>query len=399
MPLSHSLLFSPRSWRVLFTLLSGGIMAAWMIGLSLLAWNRRRYPLLSTVQPDPAPETRLPTLSILVPACNEAATIEPAMKSLLALDYPCLEIVAVDDRSTDETGRILDRLAARNPRLRVVHLTTLPEGWLGKNHALQVAGEEATGDWLLFTDADVVYKRSALRRSVAYAEAHGIDHLAVSPHCESHGFWERLFLSYFSLMYSFRFRIWEVEDPRKSAYVGFGAFNLVRTTAYQRIGAHHALAMETVDDMKLGKLLKRSGARAAVLQGPDLLSVRWMIGLRGVINGLTKNAFAAYEFSPVRACGGVLGLLFSTLFPFVALCALSGPARWMSLGAVFAMLTGASAMRRTSGANFAFGLVYPLAALLLAYIILRSAWRTYRQGGIVWRGAHYSLEELRKGIV
>lgn len=373
-------------------------MLTWFLGLIVLALYRKRYPVLSEIQPLPAAGTPLPTLSILVPACNEAETIAPAMQSLLALDYPNLEILAVNDRSTDATGVILDRMAAQNSRLRVLHITTLPKGWLGKNHALQVAAQEATGEWLLFTDADVVYRYDTMLRAVCYAEKRCLDHLVVSPHCEAHGFWEKLFLSFFGLMYSFRIRIWEIENPRNSAYVGFGAFNLVRAAAYHRMGGHRALPMETVDDMKLGKLLKRSGARPSLVRGLDLISVRWMIGLRGVVDGLTKNAFAAYDFSLIRAVGSVLGMLLLALFPAFVLL-LPGSVHWLGAGAFVAMALGAGATRRTCDAGAIYGLCYPLAALVLSFIVLRSIVRTYRQNGIVWRGTHYTLKDLRNGIV
>jgi glycosyltransferase involved in cell wall biosynthesis len=384
--------------RLLNCVLTGGVTMAWFAGTSLLLLNRHRFRRLSQIALPPGERDTLPLLSVLVPACNEAATLERAMQSLLAMDYPNLEIIAVNDRSTDGTGDLLDRMAAENPRLRVRHVVTLPAGWLGKNHALHIASQEATGEWLLFTDADVVYTPDALLRAVSYARRVGADHLVVSPRIETCDFWERLFASYFSLMLSLRCRIWDVADPRRSAYFGFGAFNMVRTAAYRTFGGHGALAMEVADDTKLGKVVKRHGFRTELVDGSDLLSVRWVIGFRGVMQCLTKNAFAGFDFNMPRLLVGVFGLLITAVYPVVMLILLA-PCRWLAAGALLGMMSGAAAMRRISTAGFLYGLTYPLAALMLGYIILHSAWLACTRQGIVWRGTLYPLDELKKGIV
>jgi len=386
-------------WRFLHTVLSGGALIIWWVGVSLLVHGRKFYQRLSQIPLTPAEMACLPRLSILVPACNEGNTVERAMQSLLALDYPDIEIIAVDDRSTDATGEILDRLALYNPRLRVLHVTKLPHGWLGKNHALQVAGEQATGDWLLFTDADVVFAPDALRRAVAYASKRSLDHLVVTPRCETHGFWERLFVSYFGLMFSFRVRPWEVADPKSRAFVGLGAFNLVRTCCYRKFGGHKALPMEVADDTKLGKVIKRNGFHTELLEGGDLVSVRWVVGLRGVIDGLTKNAFAGFEFNLPLALAAMIVLAYSALYPVAALFLPGWPARMMGAASLAIMAYGARTIRPVTEASGWYGLAYPLASLILIYIILRSTWRTYRQQGIIWRGTLYPLDELRNGVV
>jgi glycosyltransferase involved in cell wall biosynthesis len=383
----------------LHLLCTGTVLLFWSIALGLFLYGRRYYPRLSAL-PIPADALRtLPRLSILVPACNEGDTVERAMRSLLEIDYPDLEIIAIDDRSTDETGRILDRMAQRNPLLRVRHVMNLPPGWLGKNHALHVAGEEATGEWLLFTDADVIFAPETLRRAVAYVCSHEVDHLVLSPRCETHGFWERLFVSYFGLMFSFRTQPWKVANPRSNAYAGLGAFNMVRATAYRQFGGHRALPMEVLDDSKLGKVIKRAGFRTELLEGCDLLSVRWVVGLRGVIDGMTKNAFAGFNFDLAYTLASILLLAFTALYPVAALVLPGWPTRLMALTTLAVMTLAAGAMRRITEANAAYGLGYPLASLILIYIILRSTWRTYRQHGIIWRGTLYPLEELRKGVV
>lgn len=396
--ITHRLLAILSSHHVQ-TALAAGAFVLWSVGVGLLLAGRKFYRRLSSLSFHPREISGVSRLSVLVPACNEEATVEKAMRSLLALDYPDVEVIAVDDRSADRTGAILDRLAEEYPRLKVIHVRHLPPGWLGKNHALQVAADQANGDWLLFTDADVMFAPEALRRAVAYAERREADHLVVAPRCETHGFWERLFVSYFGLMFSFRVRPWEVADPRSRAFVGIGAFNLVRTVAYRAFGGHRALPMEVADDTKLGKVIKQHGFRTELVEGGDLVSVRWVVGLRGVIDGLTKNAFAGFDYNLTLVCGAIILLAYTALLPIALIWAGWWPARLLSAGCLAIMCIGARGLRPVTGAGGAYGLAYPLASLVLIYIIGRSTWRTFRQDGVEWRGTLYPLTELRKGVV
>jgi cellulose synthase/poly-beta-1,6-N-acetylglucosamine synthase-like glycosyltransferase len=384
---------------LLHTALTGAILAFWSLGLLLLWHHRSCYPRLAHVRLDSDRADPLPTVSVVVPACNEEDTIEPAMRSLLALDYPHLEIIAIDDRSTDGTGGLLDCLAAGNPRLRVRHIRELPSGWLGKNHALHVAAREARGDWILFTDADVVYRPDAMRKSVEYARRTETDHLVACPHFVGLDFWERLIASYFGLMFALRVRPWDVARPGRAAYFGFGAFNLVRTEAYCKSGGYGALPMEVVDDAKLGRILKRSGFRTRIVDASDLISLRWFTGLRGAMSVFVKNAFASFDFSLVRTAAAFFGIALTAVYPVFALIAPVAPARLLAAATLAAMVCGAAAMRRVTDADARYGLAYPLAGLVVMAIIAQSTWVTLTQRGIVWRGTRYPLDALKRGIV
>lgn len=178
---------------------------------------------------------RVPRVSIIAPALNEERNLEAAVRSLARQDYPDYEIVLVDDRSTDATPRILARLKREIPNLRVVTVRELPPGWLGKNHANMLGARVATGEILVFTDADVMFEPSTLDRAVAHLERHGIDHLAASPGTTMPGLVNQ-FTLYFGLMFTLFIRPWRARDPRSSAHVGIGAFNMVRASAYRAVG-------------------------------------------------------------------------------------------------------------------------------------------------------------------
>jgi hypothetical protein len=336
-----------------------------------------------------------------VPACNEAATIEPALRSLLSLDYPSVEVIAVDDRSSDGTGAIIERLASQHSRLRLLRIGELPPGWLGKNHALHRGSQSACNEWLLFTDADVVFHPQTLRRVINWAARMGHDHVVALPKIEAHGFWEKLFVPYFMTIFNFRFRPWLTSDPTSPAYMGIGAFNLVRADRYHSFGGHAALRLEVTDDMKLGKLMKAHGARSGVVDGSGWVGVRWVIGLRGIIDGLTKNCFAGVDFRPGTATLSILALLAGQVCPAIALLAGGWPAILAGLTLAAMVWTAAANQpcarrRRVSGL---WGLGFPLAALIFCFILARSTLLAYRRRGIVWRGTYYALEELRRGIV
>lgn len=373
------------------------VLARWIErGVNLvLGWSR--VPTLDKISPEgPLP---LPRLSVVVPALNEESTVAAAMRSLLALDYPNLEIIAVDDRSTDGTGRVLDALAAESPRLSVVHVRELPDGWLGKSHAMHLASQEATGEWILFTDADVHFEPTALGRAVRYAETSGADHLVVMPDVIARGFWEKVFLGFFWLLFAFRSSPSRISNPRSRAFVGVGAFNLVRAAIYRKVGGYAAMPLEVVDDLMLGKLLKRSGARQACVPSAGLVSVRWIEGLGGAIQSLTKNMFAALRFNPVLALLASLTIFGGAVWPAIGLFIGPWETRLACAASIACMVWFSGKAKQVRGLSALYGLTIPIGGAILIYILFRSVFVTYRQGGVTWRGTFYPLARLKRGFV
>ncbi len=376
-----------------FTWIFGALLAAiWMHRLVDTALGMPKVAEISTPAWDRRPQPT-PRVSIIVPARNEAEHVGAALGSLLALDYPDFEIIAVDDRSTDETGVILDRMAGG--KLQVIHITELPDGWLGKTHAMWTAAQRATGEWLLFTDADVVYRPDALRRAVAYAEAERADHLVLFPTHALKSFGERMMIGFFQLLFVFGHRPWKVADPNTKDHMGIGAFNLVRRRVYEAVGTHRALRLEVIDDMKLGELVKESGYRQRNVFGRDLLSIWWARGTFGVVHNLTKNFFALMHFSPRRVLGAMFLLLVLNIGPFAGLILAPGWSRVvyaLAVAVVFAIYLGESWY---SDVKWYFFLFHPISTVLFAYILLRSMLLTLRHGGVIWRGTKYPLEDLK----
>lgn len=354
----------------------------------------RRLPDLTRPEWD-GPREGKPKLTVIVPAKNEEEAIGACLGSFLDQTYDNLEVIVIDDRSTDSTGAIIDRMAATRPELfRVLHLTALPAGWLGKQHAMWRAAQLATGDLLLFTDGDVMFGRDSLRRAVAYAEAERADHLVLAPTMLALTFGERLITAMIQ-MAIIGLKPWRVSDPKSRAFVGWGAFNLVRRSAYHAIGGMEPLRLCVVEDMELGRRVKRAGLRSRFAFGPGLVQLRWGRGLLGPVHNLTKNAYAGMGFRVWLVAALVLAMLAFHVLPFALVWVAPG---WTKLGfavefaALFAVYVR---LRKLYRINPLFFFLNPVGAVFMCYAMLRSLFVTLRQGGIVWRGTKYSLDELR----
>jgi len=351
---------------------------------------------------NPATPNGEPRVSIIVPARNEEVHIRETLTRLLALEYSNYEVIAVNDRSTDHTGQVMDEIAARpesHGKLRVIHVTELPPGWLGKTHAMWIAGKQATGHWLLFTDADVLFKPDTLRRAIAYAEAEKADHVVLFPRMIMKLPGERMMMAFFQTLFVFGHRPWKVADPKARDHMGVGAFNLVRRSVYDAVGTYKALRMEVLDDMKMGKVIKNAGFAPRVVFGDDLISLRWAEGAFGIVNNLTKNFFALLSFQWWRAVGSVIGVGFLNLGPFLGVWLAHGWVRipyGIALASILAIYFG---MSTRSAVRPYYFFLHPISTSLFMYILMRSMFHTLWNDGIVWRGTKYRLEELRKGLV
>jgi cellulose synthase/poly-beta-1,6-N-acetylglucosamine synthase-like glycosyltransferase len=371
--------------------------AYWLISFVLTLRLIRATPVLARLSPpDPA---SWPRLSVIIPACNEADTLETAMRSCLSDDYPNIEFILVNDRSTDDTGAIADRLAAADSRVRALHITELPDGWLGKVHALHVATQHATGEWLLFIDADVHLAPGTLRRAVAWCEQRGRDHLTLIPEFWSSTFLLDTVMACFMRIGAIGSRIWAVENPRSSASIGIGAFNLVRREALARTPGLEWLKLEVVDDIALGQMLKRHGARSSVANGRGMVQLHWYRSVPEMARGAEKNAFAAIgRYSVWRALTMSVLYVLVEWSPLLA-CVPIG-VWWMQIaGAIGLILAIATVVLfcRWMHRPVLAGLAFPVGAAIFAFVVLRSGYFAIRRGGLLWRGTLYPTKVLRGG--
>ena len=369
----------------------------WVVAAITVARGNRRLRRLADLAP-PAP-ARWPRVSVVFAARNEGATIGAAVPTMVALDYPDFELIAVDDRSEDSTGPQLDALAARDPRLKVDHIATLPPGWLGKTHALHHGAGRATGEWILFTDADIHFERDVLRRAVAQAEADRLDLLAAVPALHEHGLLLGACVNAFSFSFMLALQPWRIREPRAFAHGSVGAFGLVRASRYRELGGHTAIRLRPDDDVKLGKLFKRDGARCDFMLGAGAISVSWYDSVSAMVHGLTKNAYAGADYRWWAPPLGVLAQVAVFLWPWAALFVTDGTARLLAAGSVIVMIALGIDQTRFSGGRWIHGLLLPFGVAVFGYTLLRSMIVTHWTGGITWRGTHYPLAELRANRV
>jgi glycosyltransferase involved in cell wall biosynthesis len=347
------------------------------------------------------PLGELPDLSVIVPACNEEAAIEATLRSLLASTGLRLEIIAVDDRSTDQTGELMDAVAAESQAgsglhsLQVVHNRELPAGWLGKPHALHLGVAQATAPWLLFTDGDVVFHPNALDLGLRYALAKKADHVVLLLTLILNSTGEAAMLATMSVLSAWKIRLWKVSDPHARDFFGAGGFNLVRREVFERLGGFQDLRMEVLEDLRLGFKIKRAGYAQHVVLGPGLTRIRWIEGALGVVRLTEKNNFAIYRYRTGVALIACIGLAISVLSPLVAIA--SGG--WATAAGLFTYASIALAYfahRRITQVSPWVAVFFAPAGAIVLFAVLRSVVLTLLRNGVEWRGTHYPLDELRR---
>ncbi|MEI6106576.1 MAG: glycosyltransferase [Opitutae bacterium] len=373
------------------TFLAAFILFLWLVIAGDVMLGNRRLRRLARLRA-PVPPV-WPRVSLVLAARNEGRTIGAALPTMLQLDYPDFEIIAVDDRSEDDTGAVLDRLAAGDARLRVDHIRELPPGWLGKTYALHHGAALATGEWILFTDADIHFQPDVLRRAVGYARSKSLDHLAAIPRLHEHGHLLGICVSAFSLLFAMFVRPWRVPNPASRAHGGIGAFNLVRASMYRKLGGHEPLRMRPDDDIKLGKLMK-SGGFSEIVLGAGALSVSWYATVGEFVRGLEKNAFAGVDYRAWVIIGALVVHFVGVFLPLLGVVAAVGPDRWIWLATIVVMLGVAADNHRFDGGRWWHGLFLPVGIAMMDFILVRSMVLTYWRRGIIWRGTHYPLREL-----
>jgi chlorobactene glucosyltransferase len=337
---------------------------------------------------------------VIVPARNEARTIEPMLRSVLASTYRPFEVLVVDDRSADATAAIVARVAAADPRLRLIPGAPLPDGWYGKPWACAQGAERATGELLLFTDADTRHEPELLGRAVAALERDQADLVTVSPHQRCVTFWERVVMPQIWLLLGLRYHPRRVNGARRERdVIANGQFILTTREAYTAAGTHAAVRHEVAEDLALAQTYFRLGRRLRFVFAERLMETRMYRSLPQLVEGWSKNIYLggrrSFPGEPLLQALVPLMLAAALGFwlvpPLVLLLGVAG----VDLGA-FAraalLATGLSAvfwmlisygMRIPAG----YGLLYPLGALMTLYIAARSTWRGGRR--VEWRGRVY----------
>lgn len=377
--------------------LSWFLVFVWLVSLFLTI-----YVLLHQTPLSPRNDTCLkaagPLVSILVPARNEQLRVlVESVRSILSQDYERFEVIAVDDRSTDATYTILKSLENADGRLKVIKGEELPPGWLGKPYAMHQALGHARGDWILATDADMIFEKAALRTAVAAATTRHADAITLIPHFEAGSFWERVMIptwAWVTLMFTVSFR---VRSPKTQAALGIGGFFLMRRCVLERVGGYETLKDEVLEDVRLAEMIKRCGGSLLVEYAPDLVSTRMYRTFAEMWESCTKNWFAGMKFSLSFAMLGVTWMYVIAVVPYLASVAAvvviaAGPDSeiWrIFLPAVLSWLLQVVVLKLTSsrsGINPAYALTAPLGLALLYAMLLDSSIKITAGKGVRWKG-------------
>ena len=334
-----------------------------------------------------------PSVAIIIPVRNEEEDLEQALQSVCNLTYSNYRIVVINDRSTDRTAEILEEFKGRCPRLAVITVNTLPEGWLGKNNALYDGYKQSDEEWILFTDADIKFHPDMLSRAMSYAVNQRLDHLCVLPQVKSRSTFLNSVMATFSIMLMVHLKPWDARKPKSKAYAGIGAFNLVRRNAYEKSGTHERIKLRSDDDLRLGLQIKQSGFRQDVLTGMGYVQLEWYKSLRQFSNGLLKNALAPSDYNIAKTIGGILSMLISVALPMPVMFIFGSTAIRLMAGLM--LLFHIIYMTLVPPNKWWYALVIPFAGFFIAFSFLRALVKTVEQGGIYWRDSFYSLEMLR----
>lgn len=334
--------------------------------------------------------------SVVVAARDEQARIEQTVRRLIAQDGIEVEVIVVDDRSTDDTPEILRALAREDSRLRLIRVDRLPEGWLGKCHACHVGACAARNEWILFTDGDCWLKADLIARAVRLAQSQRVDHVTLTYGLAPSSLTPGMRVSHVAFLLSISNWFSGVNRDRPGAYMGIGAFNLVRAAAYRESGGYEALRLTVLDDVKLGLLLARAGKRTRAFLGNQDVECHWGGGLGRMIKLMEKNYFAYFDFRlwlVAFICGAqafliatpILGLIWAT------------PAGMAMALSPSCLSVPAAILAHRIGWHWRVALGVPFVMPVFFYALLNSTIVTLRQGGVRWRETFYALEALRSG--
>ena len=345
----------------------------------------------------PADPQHQPKVSVVMAALNEEEVIEKTVSALLNFEYDNLEVIIVNDRSKDKTGEILESMAAKNTRLKVVHIKELPEGWLGKNHALQNGAEMATGEFLLFTDADAIMEPSLLGRAIRYMTEKNFDHITMV-----WGFLDDISLFMKSMIFFLSVESWKLGQPWKcrqpnsKIFMGNGKFNLCRRSSYDKAGQHKAIKMCVTDDFTLGMYLKWSGARQDMLFGPPLLRVDWYNAIWPFIKGCEKWVFPGRGYSATIVAIETVLYTLLIFFPWVAVFFTSGAALALNIAIILLQLGTFQYIANLVRVGIPHPFYLPFTYFVGVAILWNSVYVYKKDNGIIWSGTHYGIPELKK---
>lgn len=362
----------------------------------LTGFRRIRTPII--------PVEQLPFVSVIIPARNEESKIARCLESLASQDYPNYEIVIIDDRSTDRTGEIIQEIAARHPHIKFIKGNETPTGWIGKCNALVQAYPHATGNWLVFADADTCHEPHSLRFAVDYAIINKVDMVSFMPLQELRTFWEQVVSPVLLGSFLAGDPLNSVNDPNHVRAYAYGQYILISRNAYETVGTHRAVHDQILDDIMLAQRVKGSGFHIMAVDGCKLYRVRMYQDLESLWFGWTKNAYALIECNLLYLAMILLLINGAIISPFVHLGILFAGVAGGDPPHIFQYIAPLVAIEfvglaawfgRTKqfyvGSTWNHFLLLPLGCVMVTAIYLRSAYLVLSGNNVSWKGRQYRV--------
>jgi chlorobactene glucosyltransferase len=371
--------------------------------LVIIYWIHNQYHLDIIVMPATPPAAGAPLISICIPARNEENNIRNCVESALAQDYPNLEVIVLDDRSTDATLTQLKEIASRDSRLLPINGSDLPAGWAGKPHALFQASAVARGEWVCFVDADTFLKQNALSSCYAKAIETKADLFTTMNQQILGSFWEKVVMPLVMTALSVGFSPRKVNDPSRSDAIANGQFIMIKRTVYDAIGGHEKVKDQIVEDKAISEQVKWNGYRLIVADGTRVIRTRMYTSLGTMWEGWTKNIYLGLRDHPAMLMLGAFGAtitliaaLFLPIWPALGVLWYFKGGGWLAIGVIIQSLTvwGVLLYARARVANKMnisawYAWTTPLGAGVFAAMMLASAWKVISGQGVTWRGRKY----------
>ena len=382
-----------------------GISLAWVSLIKSMMDSFRHTPILDKFE---SKSHHTPRVSVILPARNEEKFIQKCLDSLISQDYANYEIIAIDDSSEDSTGTIIAQYAKNNPKVVHVSAAQKPDGWMGKNWACIEGYKKATGELLLFTDADTRFEKNVISLAVSHLETFSLDALTVIPKMICLDVWTKIALPVLSTFLHTRFSAIRVNDPTKKTGYFFGSFFIIRKTTYNTVGTHEGVKHEIIEDGALGKKVKEGGFKMKMVRGAHLIDAVWARDWSTLWNGLKRLMIPLFLQNGTIAVGIFFAVLFLLFMPYVFL-AYSAPfaAKSTSFSVVFVSAASSSALlfsaclldARVLGIKIQHAVCAPLGSLIVVGGFLSGLLQAKSNSAVSWRGRHYSMKDHNPNFI
>ena len=393
-------------FNYIFTAILIGVFLAWVSLTSSMYKSFTKTPYLDKFDNS---SNQIPKVSIILPARNEEKFIGKCLESFVNQDYTNYEIMAIDDSSDDKTWEIIEKYAKKSDKVVPVKAASKPDGWMGKNWACMEGFKRASGDLLLFTDADTVYSKKVLSLAVAHLLSEKLDVLTVIPRLLCLDNITKITLPMLSTFLHSRYSALNVNNPKKGIGYFFGSFFIIKKEVYEKIGTHEKVKHEIIEDGALGKITKESGFRLKMVRGEHLLDAVYSRSSQEMWNGFERLMVPLYHQNKSYAVGVFFAVLFILFIPIpfliYSMIFLENSISFIPLLASAILSTStifiAAFMETKMGLNLnsVFGLFAPLGGLIVTCGFLSGILQANKSSAVSWRGRKYSVKEFSQNYL